>query len=194
MKNYFLLMIAATLLFSMSAKSQEKWTVEFRPGLNFPTNDPGDVNTKIGFGYEFTGAYKVMPHLAVYGGWGWNQFKGKDNYSSENFTFEESGFTAGLQMVRKIGTSAFSYLARAGAVYNILRLENDAGNFSAKTNRGLGWQIEAGIDYQFTYNLSLRPMIRYRSLATEFDISNFSADLKLNYISFGVGLAWDFNL
>ena len=192
MKKFSFLLTATIILLSISLKAQEKWSLEFRPGLNFPTNDVGDTNTKIGFGFELTGAYNIMPHLAAYAGWGWNQFKGEENFSSEDITFEETGYTFGFQIVHPIGTSAFSYVGRAGAIYNHIELENNDGDITADTGHGFGWQVAAGVDYEFAPNLALRPMLRYRSLSRDITIEDFSTELKLNYISFGIGLAWDF--
>lgn len=192
MKNYHFLIAIAILLISVSVKAQEKWSVEFRPGLNFPTVDMGDIDAKIGFGFEFTTAYKIMPHLAAYAGWGWNEFKGDDNFLNEDIAFQESGFTVGFQIIRPMGTSAFSYVGSAGAIYNHIELENKYEENNADTGYGWGWQLALGVDYEFASNLSLRPMLRYRSLSRNLEIANVSTDLKLNYISFGVGLAYEF--
>ena len=192
MRKYGVLLAMAFLLFSYNLKGQEKWSVEFRPGLNFPTSNIGNTSTQVGFGFELTGAYKIMPHLSAYAGWGLNQFKGEDNLAAENFTFEERGYTFGFQIIKPIGTSTFSYVGSAGAIYNHIELENTAGNIKGDTGHGFGWQIAAGIDYEFASNLSFRPMLRYRSLTRDLEIANVSSELKLNYISFGIGLAWDF--
>lgn len=87
-KNYFL-NVSAVLLFSAQAMAQEKWAVEFRPGLNFPTGDVGDTDADIGYGFEITGAYKIMPHLAFYAGWDFNQFRGDDVFTDEDITLLE---------------------------------------------------------------------------------------------------------
>ncbi len=192
MKRFNFFLLASILLLSISTKAQEKWSVEFRPGLNFPTGDVGNTDTKIGFGFELTGAYKIMPHFAAYAGWGLNEFKGDDNFLTEEIKLRETGYTFGFQIIKPIGTSAFSYLARAGAVYNHIEMENNSGSFAADTGHGFGWQVAAGVDYEFAPNLALRPMLRYRSLSTDITIEDFSTELKLNYISFGIGLAWDF--
>ncbi|MCB0465274.1 MAG: porin family protein [Aequorivita sp.] len=193
MKKYNCLLVLAILVFSFNnMKAQEKWSVEFRPGLSFLTNDLGNTDAKVGFGFELTGAYKIMPHLSVYAGWGLNQFKGEDSYFNEDFTLKETGFTFGFQIIRSIGTSAFSYVGSAGAIYNHILLENNAGDISEDTGYGFGWQVAAGVDYEFASNLSLRPMLRYRSLSRDVEIENVATGLKLNYISFGIGLAWDF--
>lgn len=193
MKKFKFLIATVILFISLSISAQEKWAIEFRPGLNFPTGDVGDIDAKIGFGYEITAAYNIMPHLAVYAGWGWNEFKGEDKISTENFTVEESGYTFGFQIIRQIGTSPVSYLARAGAIYNHIKLENNAGNITVDTGYGFGWQVALGVDYEFAPNLSLRPMLRYRSLSRNVEVADVSNDLNLNYISFGIGLAWDFD-
>lgn len=192
MKKYSFLLAIAILLISFTIKAQEKWSVEFRPGLNFPTVDMGDIDAKVGFGFEFTGAYKLMPHLAVYVGWGWNEFKGENSFSGEDITFEESGYTFGFQIIRPIGTSVFSYVGSAGAIYNHIKLGNRGEEMATNTDYGFGWQVALGFDYEFASNLSLRPMLRYRSLSGDLEIANVSTDLKLNYISFGIGLAWEF--
>lgn len=192
MKKFSFLFVATMLLFSIGAEAQEKWSLEFRPGLNFTPGDVGNTDTKIGFGFELMGAYKIMPHLAAYAGWGLNEFKGEDSFLLEDITLKEMGYTFGFQIIKPIGTSAFSYLARAGAVYNHIEIENNSGSFAADTGHGFGWQIAAGVDYEFAPNLALRPMLRYRSLSRDITIENTSTELKLNYISFGIGLALDF--
>ncbi len=191
MKNY-ILVSAIMLLISFSGKSQEKWWVEFRPGLNFPMNDVGNTDTRTGFGFELTGAYKIMPHLSIYAGWGLNQFKGNDKMTNEDITFKETGFNLGFEIIRRIRTSPFSYLARAGLIYNQLEMENNANDLTLNTGYGFGWQVAAGINYEVAPNLSLRPMFRYRSLRGNVEIANTPTSLNLNYISFGIGSALDF--
>lgn len=192
MRRYYLLILSVIFLFSTPTIAQEKWAVEFRPGLNFPTSDVGDTDADIGYGFEITGAYKIMPHLAFYAGWGFNQFRGDDVFTHEDITLLEKGFTFGFQINRPIGTSSFSYLARAGAIYNRIELENIAGDITADTEYGFGWQLAVGIDYELASKISLRPMLRYRSISTDIEVENVSTETKLNYFSFGIGLGKKF--
>ncbi len=192
MKNSFLLFGIAVLFFSLTVKAQEKWSVEFRPGLNFPSNDVGNTEAKVGYGFEIVGAYKIMPHLAAYAGWGWNQFKGEDRVSKDDIILNETGYTFGFQFIHPIGTSNFSYVAGAGAIYNHIELENNTGDITADTGHGFGWQVAAGIDYEIAPNLSFRPMLRYRSLSRSLEVANVSTDMKLNYFAFGIGLILEF--
>lgn len=186
-------MIAITLsLISISVTAQEKWSVEVRPSLGFPLSDVGNIDAKIGYGFEAVGAYKVMPHLAVYAGWSWNQFRGDDSSIGDQITFDEKGYTFGLHIIRNIGTSPFSYFGSVGAIYNSMKFENNARNLSSKTDYGFGWQVALGVDYEFASNFSLRPTFRYRSLSRDFEVQNVSTDMSLKYISFGIGLVRDF--
>ncbi len=194
MKKYIFLLSISFLLISFSLSAQEKWSLDFRPGLSFPTNDMANIDSKIGYGMEFTAAYKIMPHLAIYGGWGWNEFKGENNDSGENLIFQEAGYTFGFQIVRNIGTSPFSYFGSAGATYSHLKMENNAIGKTKDSGYGFGWQLALGIDYEFVSNLSLRPTLRYRSLKRNVDIDNLSEEWKLKYISFGIGVIYNFDL
>ena len=192
MKKFSFLLILAFMQISFSMKAQEKWSVELRPALDFPTRNIGNTDAKMGYGFDATGAYKLMPHLAVYAGWGWNQFKGDDDLSKESISFDETGYTFGFQIVRNIGPTCFSYYASAGAIYNRIKFENNANSLSLKSGYGMGWQLALGIEYEFASNLSLRPTLRYRSLVRNLEFDTISTDLKLNYISFGIGLVKDF--
>src|SRR5690606_946764 len=114
MKKSILLCGIALLFFSFTVKAQEKWSVEFKPGLTFPISDVCSTEAKVGYGFEIVGAYKLMHHLAAYAGWGWNQFKGEDRFSKDDVILNETGYTFGLQIIHPIGTSPFSYVAGAG--------------------------------------------------------------------------------
>jgi hypothetical protein len=58
------------ILFSNRAYAQNRWSVAFRPDINFPTQDLGDANIKTGYGYEITCTYRFMPNISEYAVWG----------------------------------------------------------------------------------------------------------------------------
>jgi opacity protein-like surface antigen len=136
-----------------------------------------------------------MEHLGAYAGWGWNQFKSEDSSfaGSGDTDFEETGYTFGLQFIHPIGNSDnLSYLFRAGGIYNHIEVENDAGDITADSGHGLGWEIGAGVQVDLGSNWNLRPQVGYRSLSRDIDIGNTSTDVDLNYISLGVGISKSF--
>ena len=193
LKMYILIVLG--LVTFNSLMGQDKWSVELRPGINFATKDLGDAELKTGFGAEFAVGYRFMEHFGAYLGWGWNQFK-SDNSSfagTGDTDFEETGYTFGLQFIHPIGTSDnVYYLVRLGGIYNHIEVENDAGDITADSGHGLGWELGAGLSLNLGSNWNLRPQIGYRALSRDIEIGNLNTDVDLNYVSFGVGIAKQF--
>lgn len=183
----FLLFLPPSICFS-----QDKWSLEFRPAIDFPLQDIGDINSTTGFGFEVSGAFRLIPNLEVYAGWGWNQFKGEErSINSNETTFEEMGYTTGLVFTRPLESSqSISFVIRGGPVYEMIKTSNSSANF--KSDYHFGWQISGGISYHFGGNWFLQPELRYRSLNTNEKVNSLSKEIRLDYISFGIGLgvAW----
>jgi hypothetical protein len=133
-----------------------------------------------------------MPHLAAYAGWSYNNFAVDQSFAGADASFEETGYTFGLQFIHPIGESNISYLVRAGGTYNHIEIENNDGDITIDSGHGLGWQAEAGLVIPLSEKFSLLPSLRYRSLSRDIDIENVSTPVQLNYFSVGVGLSWSF--
>lgn len=190
-----LLLAAITLaivLLSNHSIAQDKWNLELRPGLNYATKDISDADLGVGFGSELTIAYRFMPHLAAYAGWSYNNFAVDQSFAGADASFEETGYTFGLQFIHPIGESDIKYLVRAGGMYNHIEIENNSGDIIIDSGHGLGWQAEAGLSIPLSEKFSLLPSVRYRSLSRDIDIENESTSVQLNYFSVGVGLSWSF--
>ncbi len=181
------------LLFATNfAIAQNKFSITFRPGLNFPIKDLGNANLKTGFGFEGTVGYKVLPHLNAYVGWGWNHFKADESFAGPDMDYEETGYSLGLHFIHPIENSKLSYMIGAGAIYNHIEIENSNGDLIADSGHGWGWRGEAGLDVPIANRLHLIPAIRYQSLTRDFTIGDGSTNADLNYVSFGVGVSWSF--
>ena len=195
MKN-LVITIAVVLVLSglnqMTAQTNNRWSLEFRPSFDYATQDISDADLGIGFGLEGTIAYRFMPHLAAYAGWSWNHFAVEQSFAGDDSGFEETGYTFGFQFIHPIGESGLSYLVRAGGTYNHLEIENNDGDIIIDSGHGLGWQAEAGLVIPLSEKFSLLPSVRYRSLNRDIEINNVSTPVDLNYLSVGVGLSWSF--
>lgn len=193
MKTLKLLMLfALVFLVYQTTTAQNKWSVELRPNLDFPTKDLGDADIKAGFGFEAAVGYRFMEHLGAYVGWGYNTFNTDDpSFAGPGDTdFDETGYTFGLQFVHPIGTSDnLSYLVRLGGIYNHIEVENDAGNITSDSDHGLGWEVGAGVQIDLGGNWNLRPQVGYRALSRDIEIGTVTTDVDLNYFAFGVGVA-----
>jgi hypothetical protein len=179
------------VLFNQSI-AQDKWSLELRPGVDYATKDIADADLELGFGAELSIAYRFMPHLAAYAGWSYNNFAVDQSFAGSDASFEETGYTFGLQFIHPIGESNISYLVRAGGTYNHIEIENNDGDITIDSGHGLGWQAEAGLVIPLSEKFSLLPSLRYRSLSRDIDIENVSTPVQLNYFSVGVGLSWSF--
>ena len=184
--------VAALLVFlllsSMVVQGQDRWSIEFRPGVNFPTQKLGDADLKTGFGFEGTLAYRFMPHLSVYGGWSWNRFASDQSFAGANTDFEETGYTYGLQFIHPISTSKINLLLRAGGLANHIEVENNSGEIIADSGHGFGWQAEAGVAIPLGEKWRVQPGLRYRSLSRDIKLNGTTTAVDLNYLSVGVGI------
>lgn len=195
MKN-LILTIAALLVLSgfnqITAQTNNRWSLEFRPGFDYATADISNADLGMGFGLEGIVAYHFMPHLAAYAGWSYNNFAVDQSFAGPDASFEETGYTFGFQFSHPIGQSGLSYLVRAGGTYNHIEIENNDGDIIIDSGHGLGWQAEAGLMIPLSDQFSLLPSVRYRSLSREIEIENINTSVNLNYLSVGVGLSWSF--
>ncbi|NHE57624.1 outer membrane beta-barrel protein [Cyclobacterium plantarum] len=187
--NLFVGALAITLLLSsMVVQAQDRWSLEFRPGVNLPTQKLGDADLKTGYGFEGSLAYSFLPHLSVYGGWSWNRFGADQSFAGANTDFEETGYTYGLQFIHPISTSNLSLLLRAGGLANHIELENSDGDIIADSGHGFGWQVEAGVSIPISEKWRAQPGLRYRALSRDVRLNGSTFGTDLNYISLGIGI------
>lgn len=181
-------LVIALLLSSLVVQAQDRWSLEFRPGVNLPTQKLGDADLKTGYGFEGSLAYRFLPHLSVYGGWSWNRFGSDQSFAGANIDFEETGYTYGLQFIHPISNANLSLLLRAGGLANHIELENSDGDIIADTGHGFGWQVEAGVSIPVSEKWRVQPGVRYRSLSRDIRLNGSTFATDLNYISLGIGI------
>lgn len=186
-----MLLVIAMLCVSQNVIAQDRWNIEFRPGVNFATQKLGEAKLKTGYGFEGTLAYRFMAHFSAYAGWSWNKFGSDQKMEGTTLGFEETGYTFGLQYKHPIGNSKINFLARAGGLYNHIEVEQ-GDDIISDSGHGLGWQAEGGLAIPLGKNWDLMPGIRYRSLARDVMVNNISTPVNLNYISVGVGTVLKF--
>lgn len=180
------------LVFSNQAMAQKNWSLTLRSGANFTTTKLGDSNLKTGYGFEGTVAYKFLPNLAIYTGWGLNKFNTDRLFTLSNIDIVETGYRAGLQFTAPIGMSNVKYLIAGGGVYNHLEVENAEGKMTDDSGYGYGWEIEGGIVVPLGSRFNLTPTVRYHSLTRDLKNGNLPTEVNLSYVSAGLGLSYLF--
>lgn len=186
--NYRILVAVLVGMMSSTSFAQDQWSLEFRPGLNFPSEQIAGVEISTGFGFELTMAFNLFSNLSAYGGWGWNEFRTDEELGEAYLDLEETGFTLGLQLDQPLGFKRISYILRGGAVYNHFELEDIKGNVYADSGYGFGWQVETGMGFNISNTWKLRPVFRYRTLIRDIQVDNIKHQVDLNYFSVGIGL------
>jgi hypothetical protein len=189
-KFFVMLSVSVMLLiFSSQTMAQKNWSLSLRSGANFTTAKLGDSDLKTGYGIEGTIAYKFLPNLAIYTGWGWNKFNTDRLFTLSNIDIIETGYRAGLQITAPIGTSNLKYLISGGGLYNHLEVENSEGTMTDDSGHGYGWEAEGGIVILLGSSFSLTPTVRYHSLTRDLKNGNLPTEVNLKYVSAGLGLA-----
>lgn len=194
MRPLFIILISGLFLFVTDpATAQDRFGVEVRIGPEFATQELGDAALNTGFGSEVVFSYRFLPHLAAYGGWGYGRFSADGNsFAGTNVDVEETGYTFGFQFIHPVRASRYGYFIRAGGVYNHIEIENDAGDITADSGHGLGWQVGAGPVITFGQRWTVMPGLRYRSLSRDIEVDGGSTDADLTYLSVGVGIMLTF--
>lgn len=157
MKTKIYLIAGIFILIFHSSIAQNKWEVQFRPVLNFTTEDFAGANIKTGFGFELAGAYHFTPRIGLYGGLGWNEFRADDPLGNSKFDVEETGYSFGLQYKSPIPNSPLSYFLRPVQFITILKLKISNGNIMRDSGYGLGWQASAGLELGIGGDLTSGP-------------------------------------
>lgn len=182
-KKALFTLVAATSILA-SATAQEKWQISLRPGAHIPLQKLGGVDLNTGYGADAMFAYRVVPHVYINAGWGWNRFSAKEEVEGTSINYDETGYMLGAQFNHPIKPGCkYNYFVGANAIYNHIEAK-DGNDIIHDTDHGLGWQAEAGISIPFASTFNLMPGIRYHSLTRD------NADLR--YLSVGLNVAWNF--
>jgi hypothetical protein len=190
MKTKAILIILMFTLFLGTTAAQDnskRFGVELSGGLSMSTNKLGGSTLNPGFGFEGTLHYRFMPHLGVYGGWGWNRFGAEESFAGNDVCFEETGYVLGLQFMHPFGDSKTQYYLRAGGLYAHIETENQEGEVFNDTGHGWGWQLAGGLDIPMGKNWSFTPGVKFNSLSKDSDFDGVSKELNHNYVSLRVG-------
>lgn len=187
-----LAVLAIYLATAGSVVAQDRFSIELRPGVNFPTRSLDDASLNTGFGLEGVFAYQLLPPFGVYAGWGWNRFTADESFAGPDVSFEETGYSYGIQFLQPVGQSNVALLVRGGVLSNHIEVEDHKGDIIGDSGHsfreGVGWQVEMRVDYPLGDRWSLVPSLRFRSLPRDIRIGAAEREVTLQYVSLGVGI------
>lgn len=189
MRFYISVSAATTLLLASPATAQPHISADLRVSVASTTQKLAGAELDPGVGIGATLAYRLQPHLHVYGGWDWLRFRADQSFAGTKVDFEETGYTLGLRFEHPIrATSDFAYRIEAGGTYKHIEAENEGGSLVADTDHGLGFETGIGLLTPISGSLKLTTMLRYRALDRDFTFGNITVPGSLQYGALEVGL------
>lgn len=182
-------LLMAAISLSLTAQDREKrFSVELNGGLSLSLNHSGDPVTNVGAGSEAIIHYRLMNHLGLYGGWGYNAFRNDYEPAGQRCDLEETGYIIGLQYKHKIEFSDISVFVRGAFQYKHIEVEDPAGELIFDTTHGPGWQAGFGIDVPLAAKLSLIPEVKFSALTERKDKAVTNSIPDRNYFSLRLGI------
>lgn len=172
----------------------KKFGVEQNAGVPIPTSKLVGAKLNPRVGGELLLHYNFMPHLGLYGGWGWNQLSADKSFAGDDVDFEETGYIVGLEWKHPFFcSSSLSYYLRGGALYNHIEIENNPeGSIIGDTGHGWGYQFAGGLDISLGKNFHLTPGVKFNSLKRSLNFEGQTYKLRYNYLSIRIGLLYEF--
>lgn len=189
MKTYALLIALAASAFATDLAAQRA-TVDLRGAVAAPTGELANADLGVGVGFGATVAWRLQPHLHLYGGWDWMQFSSDDAFAGAKPDFEETGYTLGLRFEHPLRASARTmYRLEAGATYKHIEVENEDGDLVADTDHGLGYEVGAGLLLPMGQTWKFAPTLRSRALSRDFKVGSTTTPADLRYVALELGIS-----
>jgi hypothetical protein len=187
---------ALSLAFALplSALQAQRFGVDLRVAPAAPTQELAGADLSTGVGFGGTLAWRLQPHLAVYGGWDWLHFRADRSFAGTDLDFEETGYDLGLRFEHPFaGDEGLRYRIEGGATYKHVEVEDEEGELVSDSGHSFGFEGGAGVVVPFgTGAWRFAPMLRYRSLSPEFTVGGVTTDGKLSYAMLEIGVSWVF--
>lgn len=183
---------AAALAAPASAQTVLPLSFEVRGGVVLPQGDFDDgANT--GFIVGGTVHYRVAPIASIFAGFEHAQFGIDDDSDFEGVdaNFRDQGFRLGARFdVPLAGMTGISPWVEGGATFNktSLNLSDDDASASVDSDRGVGFEVGAGLAFNVAPKISITPGVRYRSHKAEFDFDGGSEEFDVNYFAIDLGV------
>ena len=176
------------LAFSQVADAQDKFSVELRGGASFPTEKLAGTELNTGFGFEGLVGYRIMKHVGVFVGWGWNRSSTDAFLTLGEIDVEETGYIYGLEFNHPIKDGPLAIYVNAAGLYDHLELENTDGEIIYDTGHGFGYRLGIGVDWELGSGWHLRPGAKYQALSRDMEEAGITTSLDHNYIGAGIGI------
>lgn len=182
---------AAAVGLSGQLQAQQRVTVDLRAAAAVAAQKLAGAELDAGVGFGGTLAFRIQPHLHVYGGWDWLHFRADDSFAGSDRDFEETGYTFGLRFEHPVRDEEgrLAYRLEGGGTFKHIEIEDDEGELVADSDHGLGFEVGAALLVPLGNAWRFVPALRYRSLDRDFRIGSTTTDASLRYVALELGIS-----
>jgi hypothetical protein len=188
-----ILALSATAAVGLAGElqAQQRVTVDLRAAAAVAAQKLAGTELDAGIGFGGTLAFRIQPHLHVYGGWDWLHFSADDSFAGSDRDFEETGYTFGLRFEHPVRgeEGRLAYRLEGGGTFKHIEIEDDEGELVADSDHGLGFEVGAALLMPLGDTWRFVPALRYRSLDRDFRIGSTTTDASLRYVSLELGIS-----
>jgi len=189
------LLLGAALSHPAHAQSVLPVSFEARGGVAIPTGEDFDDGASLGWSVGGTVFFRAAPMVSVYGGFEHAMFTTDDEEDFEGIDSDitDNGFRLGARFDVPMGAvTGVSPWVEGGAIFNrtSINLSDDTGaSISVDSDRGVGFEVGAGLSFNVAPRISITPGVRYRSHKAEFgDVDGEQVELDVNYFTVDLGV------
>lgn len=181
--QFFIICVAAVSL------AQEKWALEIRPTLHFPTREVIDKPLRIGNGIDLIGVYRLGERTDVYSGLIWNRYDTDEGYNEENIDFTEKGVQLGAMFNFDVFEKQKNpFYVRTGMTVMDVKVISSLSEFNFKTDIAVGAHLGFGMKIVALGKWHVLPEIRFSTTSYRYKLVGMNRNLAFGAISITGGL------
>ncbi|HCV15244.1 MAG TPA: hypothetical protein DF637_02770 [Rikenellaceae bacterium] len=138
---------------------KNRFSFEYNSGFSYLIDVPEIFEINLGMGADGIIGFDAYKNIGVFAGWGFNSF------NNEYLYLDESGIMYGFQYKNVIHESRFSYIIRAGAIYNQLKLKGSKDSFfkefSYDSGHSHGFHASGALEFDMRRGWAIRGSVKY---------------------------------
>lgn len=177
------------ICFSAVGIAQERWAVEVRPTLHFPTRKVLGEPLRIGNGIDVIGVYRLGERTDIHAGLIWNRYDTDEGFNEEDIEFIQKGIQLGGMVFFNIFKDQKNpFYARAGVTVMDVKVTSALSDFNFKTPIAVGTHLGFGMKIVSLGKWHVLPEIRFSTTSHRSEVATVNRNLSFRAISITGGL------
>lgn len=173
-----------------SGHAQDVWTFEQTGGIALTTQDLGDADLGLGYGFAGTVGYRIAGPFSIYAGWSWFRFHADESFAGPDIEVDRTGFLYGLRARRPLGTGPGPEIqAQLGLTYEQVDLEPEGSGDPIEAGWEVGWGLGLVVAFPLGEHWRAGPALQYRALSPVFPTEPVEVGTDLTHLSLELAFA-----